>query len=108
MKILSNQDKEININIKIDEVLEYGDFINYIIVRALKNIVKYTDYNYKDIFEIISFDNIYFKLCNFFKIKEEFSNDKTYLEFQLNTYKIKYVRKFEYEIFLLLKLEDER
>ena len=105
MKIVSNQDREINTNMKQAEVMNHNDYMNFLIIKAINNIVKFTDDSHKDIFELISYDDI-FKSINLIKIDDKFKSDRTYLQFQLDTYKVKYIRNIEYIIFSMLRDEQ--
>ena len=43
------QNKELDMKMKVEDVKEYGDFINYLIIKALANLVKYSNYGYDEI-----------------------------------------------------------
>ena len=104
MDIKTSQDKPVSLDIKIDDVKEYGDFINYLIVKAIKNIVKYTNNSYKDILkEDYSFDHFYFSICKNFDLpKEENYLDSQFLQDQLKRFGTRYIRQTEYNIYLLM------
>lgn len=103
-KIKSNQEKPVTIDMKIDDVKEYGDFINYLIIKAIKNIVKYTNYSFEDILkEDYSFDHFYFSICKNFDLeKEEDYKDSEYLQDQLKRFGTKYIRQTEYNIYFIM------
>lgn len=103
-EIVTTQDKPISLDQKIEDVKDYGDFINYLIVKAIKNIVKYTNYSFEDILkEDYSFDNFYFEICKNFNLeKEEDYVDSGYLQDQLKRFGTKYIRQTEYNIYFIM------
>ena len=104
MIIKTNQDRELNTDIKIEDVKDYGDFINFLIVKSLLNIIKYTDYTFETILkEDYSFDEIYHSICRNFDLpKIEDYEDTEYLQSQLSRFKIKFIRQTEYNIYCIL------
>lgn len=103
-EIKTTQSNTVSFDMKIDDVKVYGDFINYLIVKAIKNIVKYTNYTFESILkEDYSFDHFYFKICKNFDLeKEEDYEDSIYLQDQLKRFGTKYIRQTEYNIYLIM------
>lgn len=103
-EIVTTQDKPISLDIKIEDVKDYGDFINYLIVKAIKNIVKYTDYTLEQILkEDYSFDQFYFEICKNYDLPtEEHYQDSKFLQEQLKRFGTKYIRQTEYDIYFIM------
>jgi hypothetical protein len=103
-EIVTTQDESISLDMKIEDVKDYGDFINYLIVKAIKNIVKYADYSYEEILkDDYSFDQFYFSICkNFNMPSEEHYENSEFLQDQLKRFGTKYIRQTEYNIYFIM------
>ena len=104
MIIKSNQDETIDTDMKIEDVTSYGDMINYLIIKSVKNIVRYTDYTYDDIFkEDYSFDSFFHSISKNYSLPRlEDYDDVEYIRTQLKLQKTKLIRQTEYNIYEML------
>lgn len=104
MELKNSKNEVINFDMKIEDVENYGDFIDFLIIKATKNIAKYSNYSLEEIFkENYSFDSFHHTICkNYTLKKEEHYSDALYLQTQLQISKTKLIRQVEYDIYLVM------
>lgn len=90
-------------NTEIEKINSYEDYINYIVTKAIDNVIRYSNYTKEEIYSNHSFENLAYKISSNYQFPDkEYYNDYLWLRKELKRDYVRIIRAVEYDIYYMI------
>ena len=90
-------------NTEIEKINSYDDFINYIVTKAIDNVIKYSNYTKEEVYAFHSFEDLAYKISSSFEFpSKEYYNDHLWFRKELKRDYVRIIRLVEYDIYYMI------